>query len=129
MTTITMRLHAIIWPNRAADPDKIDILERAHPFYEHMWSGDREESWYLHILGVHPEYQGHGVGRKLVQWGLDRAQSEGVCASVMAAKGKDGFYQKCGYTIQDGSGGMGEGNPLSNVEGGNMWWTTPSPEF
>lgn len=125
LSSVAMRIHALIWPNRAADPDKVDLFAQAAPFTEQLWSGEREDSWYLEVLGVHPDYQGRGIGNKLVQWGLDQAEREDICASVMSAAGKDGFYQKCGFNIQDGRGGMGEGNPMAGKEGGNVWWKMP----
>lgn len=120
-----MRAHAWMWPNRACDPAHEDVLERAHPYLVDAWSGARAESWYLEYLAVHPSAQGRGVGRALVRWGLRRAEEDGVCASVISAKGKDPFYQKCGFDVQDGRAGEGEGNPLAGVEGGNMWWKMP----
>lgn len=120
-----MKVHAIIWPNRACDPAKEDVLQRADVFIEQAWTGPRSESWYLDFLAVHPNYQGKGIGRKLVLWGLERAEQEGICASVISAWGKDAFYQKCGFNIQDGRAGAGEGNPLADVSGGNMWWKMP----
>lgn len=123
-----MKVHARIWPNRAGDPNKIDLFERTAPFHQHLWSGDREESWYLEVLGVHPDYQGRGIGNNLVQWGLDQAERENICASVMSASGKDAFYQKCGFNVQDGRGGMGEGDPMAELEGGNIWWKMPEPK-
>lgn len=125
---IAMNLHALIWPNRASDPGEEDVIERAYPFFSHMWAGaDRAESWYLQNLAVRPSSQGRGVGRMLVRWGLDRARDEGVCASVVAARGKDPFYRKCGFDVQDGNWGMGgEDNPLHGFEGGNMHWRAPA---
>lgn len=120
-----MKVHALLWPNRACDPEKEDIIQRAHPFIDRAWTGERNESWYLDLLAVHPDHQGKGIGRRLVQWGLSRAEEEGICASVISAKGKDAFYQKCGYDLQDGCAGMGDGNPLADVAGGNMWWRMP----
>lgn len=124
-SSIAMKVHKLIWPDRAADPDQEDILERAHPHFEHMYAGDRAECWSLNWLGVHPDYQGKGFGRELVRWGLDQAKAENVWAAVIAAKGKDPFYKNCGFEFILGSGGMGEGNPLANVEGANMHWKAP----
>lgn len=123
---VAMKIHALIWPNRASDPAEEDILERAFPFFKDMWSGERAEAWYLQNLAVHPDFQGKGIGRMLVQWGLDRARDEGIYASVIAARGKDPFYRKCGFDVQDGNWGMGgEENPLRGFEGGNMHWRAP----
>lgn len=120
-----MAFHSRIWSNRACDPENEDIIERAYPFFDDIWTGNRAESWYLEALAVHPNWQGRGVGRNLVLWGLHQAEHEGICASVVSAKGKDEFYRKCGFDLQDGSAGNGEGNPLAGVAGGNMWWKMP----
>jgi predicted N-acetyltransferase YhbS len=102
-----------------------DIIERAYPYFDQIWSGERAESWYLEGLAVLPDFQGRGVGKKLVQWGLEKAQAEGICASVVSALGKDGFYIKCGFDEQHGSARQGEGNPLADVEGSNIFWKWP----
>ncbi|KAH8202352.1 hypothetical protein TruAng_003524 [Truncatella angustata] len=125
LSSIAMRLHSLIWVNHACDPKNEDIIERAYPYFDGVWTGDRAESWYLEALAVHPDYQGKGVGRDLVLWGLNQADLEGICASVVSAKDKDEFYQRCGFEVQDGSAGGGEGNPLADVAGGNIWWKMP----
>jgi len=59
-----------------------------------------------------------------MQWGIDRATEEGVALSVIAAKGKDGFYNKLGYTVPSGKATDGEGNPLAGkgLDGLQFWW-------
>jgi len=110
-------------PNRAADPAKEDIIERSYSFLDHIWTGERAKSWYLEALGVRPEYQNRGLGRKLVQWGLDQAEREGVSASVIAADGKETFYQLCGFDVGPvGRSGEGENNPLADVPGGLVFF-------
>lgn len=120
-----MRAHALIWPNRASDPKKEDLIERTYPYFQDIWSGERAESWYLELLAVHPDFHGKGIGKVLVQWGLDQAEKEGICASLISATGKDPFYQKCGFDIQLGSATMGEGNPLAGFRTANMFWKMP----
>ncbi|KAI7197263.1 hypothetical protein KC343_g2896 [Hortaea werneckii] len=105
-------------PNRAADPAKLDVLQRVGPFVDHKWSGKRAETWYLGLLAIHPDYQGHGIGKRLVAWGFDRAKADAVCVSVISALGKDGFYRGCGFDVDVGYATEGEGNPLSGVPGG-----------
>lgn len=92
-----MKIHAWAWPSRASDPKEENIVERAYPFFDTIWSGKRAESWYLEGLAVRPDFQGRNVGRKLVQWGLEQAEAEGICALVVSALGKDEFYTKCGF--------------------------------
>lgn len=71
---------------------------------------------------MHPEHQGRGYGRALVKWGLDQAEREGVCASVISADGKEEFYRRCGFDVQEGRAADGEENPLRDVPGGLVFW-------
>lgn len=123
------------WPallsthNRALDPSNKTILEEAAPFTKHYWSGPNTTNWYLSLCCVHPDAKGRGVGRLLVRWGLDRAEKEGVAASVVASDGSDAFYLKCGFDEVVGTASEGNGNPLQNkdVKGGKilfMWSNT-----
>ncbi|KAF6528684.1 hypothetical protein HZS61_008986 [Fusarium oxysporum f. sp. conglutinans] len=91
-----MNIHAWAWPNRASDPKQEDIIERAYPHSK--------------------TYGRRNVGRKLVQWGLEQAKTEGICASVVSAFGTEEFYKKCGFDEQYGSARQGEGNPLADIE-------------
>lgn len=121
---------ALLHPNRAADPSMADVLERVDPFTKHHWTGTRAESWYLNLLGVDPAYGGKGVGRELVQWGFVRAREEGVGCSVIAALGKERFYERCGFDVTVGKAGDlgGEKNPLRFVEGGTIqFWDGGKP--
>lgn len=84
----------------------------------------RLTNWSLNCLAVRPKYQRLGHGRELVAWGVDRAREEGIAASVLAAKGKDTFYRRCGFTELAGWATDGEGNPLKGViEGGAVMFT------
>ncbi|KAJ4248404.1 hypothetical protein NW762_012741 [Fusarium torreyae] len=125
LSSAAMYIHAWVWPSRATDPKEEDIVERGYPYFEDIWSGERGESWYLEGLAVRPDFQGKGVGRQLVKWGLEQAQAEGVCASVVCALGTDEFYAKCGFDEQYGRAGQGEGNPLADVAGADMRWRWP----
>lgn len=121
---------ALVWPNRAADPSKADVLDRVEPFTKHHWTGSRAESWYLNLLGVDPAYGGKGAGRELVQWGFARAREESVGCSVIAAVGKERFYERCGFdvTVGKASDFGGEKNPLRDVKGGTIqFWDGGRP--
>lgn len=125
LSSAAMKVHAWVWPNRASDPAQEDVIERAYPCFLDVWSGDRAESWYLEGLAVHPDFQGNSIGRMLVQWGLRQAQEERIVASVISTWRKEEFYVKCGFDEQYGRGGMGEGNPLADIQGSDMFWRWP----
>ncbi|KAL1612385.1 hypothetical protein SLS60_000611 [Paraconiothyrium brasiliense] len=93
-----------LFPNRAADPKNAEWLTAAVANSEKYWTGDRAECWDLHVCGVHPDFQGKGVGKLLVQWGVEQAKSEGdnVVASVLCGEKNRGFYGKGGLTVQVG---------------------------
>lgn len=51
-----------------------------------------------------------------MQWGKDRARRDGVCASLTAAEGKEGFYSKMGFE-EVGRANVG---PLEGADGGGV---------
>ena len=38
---------------------------------EILGDGNEGDTWYLHLLAVSPEYQGKGIGKKLVKYVTD----------------------------------------------------------
>ena len=66
--------------------------------------GDGAMYWYLQEIIVLPEYQGQGIGRKIVNYLVEYAilhSSTGKFTTIggVSAKGKEGFYQKLGFEI------------------------------
>jgi GNAT superfamily N-acetyltransferase len=111
-------LESFIYPNRAADQSKLDVLDRMEPFTEHHWTGTRAEVWYLAIIGVDPSAERRGYGKALVKYGFDLAKAEGVGCSVIAAPGRANFYEACGFDVNVGTTADegGEENPLGHAE-------------
>ncbi|KAL6705997.1 hypothetical protein ACN47E_006099 [Coniothyrium glycines] len=109
---IIRRYHGVslkFFPNRAADPAQTAWLDDAVEASEQYWTGDRAECWDLHVCGVHPDYQGQGVGRLLAEWGVKEAQKEGdhVVASVLCGEKNRGFYGKAGLSVEVHKGEQG----------------------
>ena len=99
-----------------------------------MSAPHRQKHWSLEILGVHPDYQGKGYGKELVEYGLARfarSDPEGdVPALVVAAEGKEEFYRKCGFPelvgwVSEVRDEDGNDNELkrNGVGGGAVLWT------
>ena len=56
--------------------------------------------WYLHIAGADPARQGEGLGRAVVQAGLDRIGSAPVYLETAKARNL-GFYESLGFRVVD----------------------------
>jgi GNAT superfamily N-acetyltransferase len=52
---------------------------------------------YLHVLAVHPNHQKKGIGRKLLQWGLDEADRLGLIAYLEASSDGVRLYEQAGF--------------------------------
>lgn len=55
----------------------------------------------LDMLGVHPSYKGKGLGSKLLKWGLERADAEGLEVYLSASPEGKPLYEKFGFRIVD----------------------------
>ena len=52
---------------------------------------------YFHYLLVHPDYQNHGIGKKLVK-SMFEIYSDIPCKILISMNEKIGFYEHCGFT-------------------------------
>jgi GNAT superfamily N-acetyltransferase len=58
--------------------------------------------WYLHVAGCDPAVQGKGVGRAIVQAGLDRIAGDGLPIYLETANERNlGFYAGLGFTMTE----------------------------
>jgi ribosomal protein S18 acetylase RimI-like enzyme len=77
--------------------------ERAHPSDPH---------WYLVVLGIRPEAQRQGIGSRLVEPVLDRADREGVdCYLETADRANVAYYERFGFSVVDGALPLVPGGP------------------
>jgi len=114
-------LSSTLWPNRAASRTHMDAYKQSLPFWiHHFQQSPREENFTLKTLAVHPAFQGKGYGKRLVEWGLDRAMNQGVAAGVITAAVNEGFYRNCGFDVKIGEITEGENNPLSGEIDGTI---------
>lgn len=70
-----------------------NLLEARHP---------RQPHFYLHFIGVAPEWQGKGIGTALLQPVLERCDREGLPAYVEATTPcSRSCYQRSGFRVTD----------------------------
>ncbi|KAL1953300.1 hypothetical protein VTO42DRAFT_3030 [Malbranchea cinnamomea] len=76
--------------------------DRAERFLEGFWRA--RERWiagrrhvYLQTIAVHPAHQRRGIGRLLMQWGLDVAERLNVPVYLEATYEGLPLYEKCGF--------------------------------
>lgn len=63
--------------------------------------GDASSGWYLlGPVAVRPTYQGRGVGRSLIEAGLDELRARGASGCVLV--GDPDFYRHFGFAQQEG---------------------------
>ncbi|KAB8263599.1 acyl-CoA N-acyltransferase [Aspergillus pseudonomiae] len=60
---------------------------------------DFPELWFLSTLAVHPAYQRQGIGRRLVEWGLEHATWDGTPVGLEASAKGTSLYQSLGFQV------------------------------
>ena len=85
-------LASIIGSERAAAiGEGLGVLGAAHPIHEHA---------YLHFLAVAPAHQKTGLGRRVIQPGLDAAAQRGLGVHLETTKlANVGFYRSLGFAV------------------------------
>lgn len=66
-------------------------------FLKRLWIGDIEEHWSVQKLCVAGKWRRQGIATMLLQWGMDRAQKEGVVVSVVTTEPEMPLYMKAGF--------------------------------
>ncbi|KAI7780805.1 hypothetical protein LA080_015488 [Diaporthe eres] len=56
-----------------------------------------DEYWGILDLGVDPKYQRRGIARSLLQWGLERAEKEGLPVHLSATPDGASLYRSLGF--------------------------------
>jgi ribosomal protein S18 acetylase RimI-like enzyme len=98
-------------PRPAKIPDAaraLLALDRVHPKHEH---------WYLNLLTVEPLSQGKGLGRDLVEIGIQRAEEEGLPAYLETSRERNlAWYGRFGFNVVAELHPLKKGPPLWTME-------------
>ncbi|KAK5112018.1 hypothetical protein LTR62_004552 [Meristemomyces frigidus] len=73
-----------------------DFMQTLGAKAEEIW-GNEAEYWTLHAFAVHPEHQGHGLARRMMQWGFDKADEDGLPIYLEASPAGDPVYIHFGF--------------------------------
>jgi GNAT superfamily N-acetyltransferase len=77
---------------------------------------------------VHPEHQRKGIGRKLIQWGLDVADKQKIVSWLNARPAAAKLYQDAGFkTVAVLEVHIGEGDEPLDVPPGLAMLREPQP--
>lgn len=87
-------------PQSIAEYD-VDTLENvtnaAMQHYKSLIAPPDTSCRYIVSIAILPEYQNMGIGRALINWGLDRAESENVFCWVSSGKDAIGMFERMGF--------------------------------
>ncbi|KAJ5691815.1 GNAT family acetyltransferase [Penicillium macrosclerotiorum] len=96
LLALESRYLSLVSPDRSVDPHRLEHYHHAcltdcFPF------DNFPELWYLGNLAVAPAYQRRGIGRLLLEWGLDHARREHVAVGLEASAKGVGLYERAGF--------------------------------
>ena len=119
--------HLIVEALRAADALELSLVAESdgevvgHIAFSAADIGGSSKGWFLlGPVAVQPARQGEGIGRALVETGLDALRSRGACGCVLV--GDPGFYGRFGFGQYPGVAwhGVPDENVLCLLMSGEM---------
>ena len=110
---------------RSLSLEQVEVGLRNSAFLISAWDGDKSvgvarvisDRGYIYLIVdviVTPEYQGQGIGRHMVEeieaWLSEEKKGKPtMMVYLMAAEGKESFYEQFGFKKRPGEGHMGAG--------------------
>ncbi|KAJ5109888.1 GNAT family acetyltransferase [Penicillium argentinense] len=95
LLSIENHYYNLVSPDRSIDNKR---LERYNQLVETGFDFEGiSELWFLSTVAVDPVHQRRGLGRLLVQWGLDRAREEQTPVGLEASLQGISLYEKMGF--------------------------------
>ena len=74
----------------------LDAANAGDSIFETCLEGHPEHMW-LAFLAVDPKFQRRGVGKRLMQWGMKRADAESIPLGLTSSPAGEKLYFDCGF--------------------------------
>lgn len=119
------------WPDRAVDLKAMSaFMASATHDAQQYWDSPEmkakyENRWHAQSVVVSSAYQRRGIGRRLMEEVLQRAQSEQVVVGLEASIDGEKLYRRMGFELR------GPFSMTLGLSGGGimMWTPTPTPRY
>jgi ribosomal protein S18 acetylase RimI-like enzyme len=112
------------WPDRSVNADNLKRFESWGKVDDaRHWEAypERHNRWHVRSIVVNPEWQGRGIGSKLMGEVTRRADEEGVVIGLEASADGEYLYRKVGFEVLDRF--FHDGEPVGDPDtGGIMMW-------
>ncbi|KAJ5937167.1 hypothetical protein N7454_004822 [Penicillium verhagenii] len=121
---IRAAIENLFWPDRSIDPDAMRTLKKAADADKELYWDSPEmkikygNRWHAQGVVVSSSHRRQGIGRRLMEEVLRRAQDEGVVVGLEASKDGERLYRTLGFELR-GPFSMVIGLPV----GGIMMWS------
>jgi GNAT superfamily N-acetyltransferase len=119
------KVDELIKKPRAFDPAAIKQLkEWGKADGAKYWTShpERTNKWYVDSLVIHPDYQGKGIGKLLMEIVLQEAQSERALVGLMSSRHGAFLYRKLGFELLGDFGHRPPTEGPGDKGGGYMLW-------
>ncbi|TVY35938.1 hypothetical protein LOCC1_G008935 [Lachnellula occidentalis] len=117
--------------DKSADPKAVaEFLSLVASDDDKYWKGvpERKNRWHAASVVVGKEFQGRGVGKRLMAEVIRRAESEGVCVGLEASGPGEHLYRSVGFQLlgrfSERSQVIDQGS--AGIVGGVMMWSPSS---
>jgi ribosomal protein S18 acetylase RimI-like enzyme len=114
----------MVGEDKSSDPEALRLfLKWGEEQNAEYWEKDgRRERWHVQSCVVRTEYQGMGIGKRLMREVLKRAQGEGVVVGLEASEEGEWMYRSVGFKLL-GRFEQGEYEEVLGRGWGIMMWT------
>lgn len=110
LTPSDWRKPEIFWLQGGERDAAEDLVKPLWDMREKLWLDERYI--YCHVVAVHPDYQKKGIGKLLVDYGLNVARQAGLPVYVESSRDGMRLYEGCGFRkLRE--------QPKSKVDGGD----------